>query len=228
VSKIVFVLLFVEGLVLLGAVYLGAAMRFLEVGESSATVSNLDHFFTSALAFAVALIFSMSAMGMYQLDFDEGVRHPLLMKLMPSFVMGFVILTLVFYLAPELYFGRGVLLLAFGVAAVGILTARFVVFKSSQAHLLRTRILFVGSGPLARECSDLATRSNRYHTYDIAGFVPIATEDLCVSPSRLLKGPEGGTLPDLARLAREYNVAEIVVAVLNRRGGFPIKELLDC
>ncbi|MGH8853594.1 MAG: TIGR03013 family XrtA/PEP-CTERM system glycosyltransferase [Telluria sp.] len=225
VSKIVFVLLFVEVLVLLGAVYLGAAVRFLEVGESKAAVPHLEYFFTSAIAFAVAMIFSMSAMGMYQLDFDEGVRHPLLMKLMPSFVMGFVILTLVFYLAPELYFGRGVLLLTFGVAAVGILTARFIVFKSSQAHLLRTRILFVGSGPLARECADLATRGNRYHSYDIAGFVPVSTEDMCVEPSRLLKDTGGNTL---AGLARQYNVGEIVVSVLNRRGGFPIKELLDC
>jgi sugar transferase (PEP-CTERM system associated) len=225
VSKIVFTLLFVEVLVLLGAAYLGATVRFIEVGEKTATMPHLDHFFTSAIAFTITVIFSMSAMGMYQLDFDEGVRYPLLMKLMPSFVMGFVILTLVFYLAPDLYFGRGVLMLAFGTAAVGILLARVIVFKTSEARLLRSRILFLGSGPLARECSDLATRGNRYHTYDIAGFIPIVTEDLCVEPSLLLKGGEGTSL---ASLARQHNVEEIVVSVLNRRGGFPIKELLDC
>jgi sugar transferase (PEP-CTERM system associated) len=32
----------------------------------------------------------------------------------------------------------------------------------------------------------------------------------------------------LVKLARQYNVEEIVVSVQNRRGGFPIKELLDC
>ncbi len=225
VSKIVFVLLFVEALVLLGAVYLGAAMRFLDVSADGANVPKLDYFFTSAIAFAIAMLFSMSAMGMYQLDHDEGMRHPLLMKLMPSFVMGFVILTLVFYLAPELYFGRGVLMLTFGVAAIGILTARFIVFKSSKANLLRTRILFLGSGPLARECSDLASRGNSYHTYDIAGFIQVATEEVCVDNDRLLKNTEGHSL---VSLARRYNVQEIVVSVLNRRGGFPIKELLDC
>jgi sugar transferase (PEP-CTERM system associated) len=225
VSKIVFILLFVEVLVLLGAVYLGAAVRFVELGENRATLPHLDHFFTSAIAFTVTVIFSMSAMGMYQLDLDEGVRHPLLMKLMPSFVMGFVILTLMFYLAPDLYFGRGVLLLAFGVAAVGILLARVIVFKTSEARLLRTRILFLGSGPLAKECSDIATRSNRYHTYDITGFIPIPNEDLCIEPARLLKRGEDSSL---AGLARQYNVEEIVVSVQNRRGGFPIKELLDC
>jgi sugar transferase (PEP-CTERM system associated) len=225
VSKIVFVLLFVELLVLLGAAYVGAAVRFFEPGAAGAVPQHLDHFFTSAVAFATAVIFSMSAMGMYQLNFDEGLRHPFFMKLMPSFVMGFIILTLVFYLAPELYFGRGILLLVFAIAAAGIFLARMIFFKTSEARFLQSRILFLGGGPLAKECSDLAARNNRYHKYDIAGFIPIPTEELCVDAGSLLKVRDGDSL---VKLARQYNVEEIVVSVQNRRGGFPIKELLDC
>ena len=224
VSKIVFVLLFVEVLVLLGAAYAGAAMRFLEVGDT-VTVPPLDHFFTSAIAFTIAIIFSMSAMGMYQLDFDDGLRHPIFMKLMPSFVMGFLILTLVFYVAPELYFGRGILLLVFLISALGIFAARVIFMKTSESRLLQSRILFLGGGPLAKECSDLASRNSRYHKYDIAGFIPSPSEELCVPSSSLLKVRDGDSL---AKLARQYNVEEIVVSVENRRGGFPIKELLDC
>jgi sugar transferase (PEP-CTERM system associated) len=225
VSKIVFLLLFVEVLVLLGAVYAGAAVRSLEWHGAGATMPHLDHFFTSALAFAVAVIFSMSAMGMYQLNFDEGLRHPFFMKLMPSFVMGFVILTLLFYLAPDLSLGRGVLLLVFAIAGAGIFVARIIFFKTSESRLLQSRILFVGSGPLAKECSDLALQNNRYHKYDIAGFISTPTEELCVDAANLLKVREDDSL---VKLARQYNVEEIVVSVQNRRGGFPIKELLDC
>jgi sugar transferase (PEP-CTERM system associated) len=203
----------------------GAAVRFLDVGEAAVTVPHLDHFFTSAIAFATAVIFSMSAMGMYQLDYDEGVRHPFFMKLMPSLVMGFVILTLVFYLAPDLYFGRGILLLVFAIGGFGILLARLIFFKTSEARFLQSRIMFLGGGPLAKECSDLAARNNRYHKYDIAGFIPIPSEELCVESSSLLKVRDGDSL---VKLARQYNVEEIVVSVQNRRGGFPIKELLDC
>jgi sugar transferase (PEP-CTERM system associated) len=219
------VLLFVEVLVLLGAAYVGAAVRFLDVGETAVTVPRLDHFFTSAIAFATAVIFSMSAMGMYQLDYDEGVRHPFFMKLMPSLVMGFVILTLVFYLAPDLYFGRGILLLVFAIGGAGILLARLIFFKTSEARFLQSRIMFLGGGPLAKECSDLAARNNRYHKYDIAGFIPIPNEELCIESSNLLKVRDGDSL---VKLARQYHVEEIVVSVQNRRGGFPIKELLDC
>jgi sugar transferase (PEP-CTERM system associated) len=221
VSKIVFVLLFVEVLVLLGAAYAGAAVRFLDGGRAL----PLDQFFTSAMAFAVAIIFSMSAMGMYQLNFNEGLRDPFFLKLMPSFAMGFLILTLVFYVAPELYFGRGMLLLGFVIAAGGIFVARIIFFKTSELRFLETRIIFLGSGPLAKECSELARQSNSYHRYDIAGFIPIPSEECCVPQTDLLTVKDGDSL---VTLARTYNAEEIVVSVQNRRGGFPIKELLDC
>ena len=227
VSKIVFVLLFVELLVLLGAAYIGAAVRFIDLGQAAslANIEHLDHFFISALAFAAAIIFSMSAMGMYQLDFNEGLRNPFFMKLLPSFLMGFLILTLVFYVAPDLYFGRGVLALVFGISGLGIFLARMAFFKSSELRIMETRILFLGSGPLAKECSDLARQSSSYHRYKITGFVPTPTEELCVPAANLLQSREGDTL---LSIARQHNAEEIVVSVQNRRGGFPIKELLEC
>ena len=224
VSKIVFLLLFVEVLVLLGAAYAGVAMRMLDFGDP-ASAAHLDHFFTSAVAFTVAIIFSMSAMGMYQLDFDEGLRHPFFMKLMPSFLMGFAILALLFYMAPELSFGRGAMALTFALAAIGIFTARMVFFKSSEARFLQSRIMFLGGGPLAKECSELAQKQSNYHRYDIAGFLPTPSEELCVPDNKLLQVRDGDSL---VSMARKYNVSEIVVSVQNRRGGFPIKELLDC
>jgi sugar transferase (PEP-CTERM system associated) len=223
VSKIVFLLLFVEVLVLLGAAYIGVAVRMFDFDGAGA--SQFDHFFTSAVAFTVAMIFSMSAMGMYQLDFDEGLRHPFFMKLMPSFLMGFAILALVFYMAPELSFGRGAMALMFLLAGIGIFLARMVFFKSSEARFLQSRIMFLGGGPLAKECSELAMKNSNYHRYDIAGFLPSPAEELCVPPGELLKLRDGDSL---VKLVRQHNVEEIVVSVQNRRGGFPIKELLDC
>jgi sugar transferase (PEP-CTERM system associated) len=223
VSKIVFVLLFVEVLVLIGAAYAGAAVRLLDPGAPA--TPQLEHFFISAVAFAGAIIFSMSAMGMYQLNFSEGLRNPFFLKLMPSFLMGFAILTLVFYVAPELYFGRGILLLVFVIAACGIFLARIIFFKTSEQRFFESRIIFLGGGPLAKECADLAKQNNKYHKYDIAGFIPSPSEELCVPADSLLTIRDGDSL---VSLANQHNVSEIVVSVQNRRGGFPIKELLNC
>jgi sugar transferase (PEP-CTERM system associated) len=224
VSRIVFLLLFVEVTILIGAFYAGAAVRVFDSGEP--VLGRLDNFFLSACAFAGAIVFSMSALGMYQLNFTEGLRNPFFQKLVPSFALGFCILTLVFYVAPELYFGRGILLFVFVIAAFGIFVARTIFFKTSESRLLESRIIFVGGGALAKECSDLAMRTSSYHKYDIAGFIAMPSEECCVPASSILEMRRGDSL---VSLARRYDVEEIVVSVQNRRGGtFPIKELLEC
>jgi sugar transferase (PEP-CTERM system associated) len=224
ISKVVFSLLFLEVLILIGSFYAGAGLRFFD-GEQFA-IPKLDHFFMSACIFAAAIVFSMSALGMYQINFQEGLRNPFFLQLMPSFAMGFCILTLVFYLAPDLYFGRGILVLVFMISGAGILLARAMFLKTSRTHFLATRIIFLGGGSMAKECGDLATRETNYRRYDVVGYVAVPSEDVCVPKSQLLHLPEGGSLVALANAQR---VSEIVVSVQNRRGGaFPIKELLEC
>jgi sugar transferase (PEP-CTERM system associated) len=221
---VVFSLLFLEVMILIGSFYAGAGLRFFD-GEQFA-LPKLDHFFMSACIFAVAIVFSMSALGMYQINFQEGLRNPFFLQLMPSFAMGFCILTLVFYLAPELYFGRGILVMVFCIAGSGILLARAMFLKTSRTHFLESRIIFLGGGALAKECGDLAVRPDSYRKYDIAGYVAVPSEELCVPQNKVLTLPEGGSLVALANAQR---VSEIVVSVQNRRGGaFPIKELLEC
>lgn len=221
VSRITAFLLLVEFAVAVAAVYLGAVIRFFD--KHSLYLPQSDKFLLSALAFAASIIFSMSALGMYQINYREGLRNTFL-RLMPSFALGFGIITLVFYLLPELYFGRGILGLVMIFAAVMILAARGLIFKFSEVGLLKSRILFLGSGALAKECRELAMNNIAYHQYDVVGFVPLAGEECKVPESALIPQTE-----NLALLAQRLNVGEIVVSVQNRRGGqFPLQELLDC
>jgi sugar transferase (PEP-CTERM system associated) len=225
VSRVVFVLLFVEVLILIGSAYAGAALRVYEDGKTSLP-PHLDNFLISAIAYAIAIVFSMSALGMYQLNLTEGLRNPFFQKLLPSFAMGFCILTLLFYVVPNLYFGRGIMLLVFMIGAAGIFVARTIFLKTSEARKFESRILFVGGGALANECRELASRDQVYHRYEIAGFIAMPSEDSRVPASALLevRGDES-----LLSLARRHDVEEIVVSVENRRGGaFPIKDLLEC
>ncbi len=176
-----------------------------------------------ACAFTATMLFSMSALGMYQLKYREGFRNTLL-RLMPAFALGFAILTLVFYLLPELYFGRGILGLVIIIAGGGILLARVLIFKSSEAGLLESRIMFLGSGALAQECGELARNNIAYHNYRIVGYIPTSDDESCIPADALLPADES-----LVEMAGKHNVGEIVVAVQNRRGGnLPIRELLDC
>src|SRR4030081_1751171 len=93
VSKMVSVLILLELFILLASAYLGAAFRFMD--GTLPFSPKFENFFLSALAFAVVMVFSMSALGMYQINFREGFRNTFL-RLMPSCMLGFSIITLVF------------------------------------------------------------------------------------------------------------------------------------
>jgi sugar transferase (PEP-CTERM system associated) len=221
VSKMISILLLLEIAILITSAYLGALIRFFD--GTHLVSPEVDNFFSSAVVFAFAMTFSMTALGMYQVNFREGFKNTFL-RLMPSCMLGFALITLIFYVLPDLYFGRGILGFMFLCAVPGILITRALFFKSTQAKFLESRIMFLGAGALAQECGILAKDNVFHHKYNIVGFIPLAGEEACVPASALL--PQEGTLKDMAK---KYNAGEIIVSVQNRRGGaFPIREMLDC
>lgn len=221
VSKVVSGLLLLELLILLASAYIGTALRF--VGSTFPFTVHQDNFFLIAVTYAAAMLFSMSALGMYKLNFREGFRTTFL-RLMPACALSFGIMTLTFYMMPDLHLGRGALGMVVVVAGIGILLGRLLFFKSSESKLLESRLIFLGAGPLALECSSLAMHNMQYHKYKIIGFVPTFGEEPQVPATAILPAKQS-----LVALAKKFSASEIVVSVQNRRSGsFPIQELLEC
>ncbi|MCU6434142.1 TIGR03013 family PEP-CTERM/XrtA system glycosyltransferase [Undibacterium sp. Jales W-56] len=221
VSLITSILLLIEFSIALASVYLGAMIRALD--SAFPFSEKFENFFGTALVLASIVIFSMSALGMYQINFREGIRNTFL-RLMPSLALALILITLTFYVLPSLFLGRGVLGIVLVITAIGILTARALIFKTSESGLLRSRIIFLGSGSLAKECYELALTNTAHHEYEILGFVSVKDE-ICQVPATHLLSSE----LSLSSVAEKYHADEIVVAVQNRRGAqFPIDDLLDC
>ncbi|MFL9923627.1 TIGR03013 family PEP-CTERM/XrtA system glycosyltransferase [Herbaspirillum lusitanum] len=220
VSKVVCLLLLVEIAILFCAGYLGINIRLM--GERH-WYANFSNYFPSACVFAAAIIIGMSAVGMYQRNFNENIRTTFLL-LVPSFAIALLVLVMIFYFAPKLYLGRGILLLALVLAGLGILIARAVFFKLVESRVLVSQILFLGTSDLVRDCIDTARHNIRNHKYDIVGAIPVVGEDSTVMPGEIIHSAD-----TLFATAGQYNAREIVVAVQNRRGGsLRIQELLEC
>lgn len=219
VSKMAFILLLLELLMLLASAALASALWFSDgLGHFRA-----DNLYLSSLTFALVIIFSMSALGMYQHSSREGLRTTLI-RIMPSFALGFALLSALIAVRPEMYFGRGISSVIFALGAAGVVLTRLVVFKSAESALLEARLIFVGGGPLARECIALAGSKFGFHQFNVVGCVPIPGEDTCVADANLL--PVGESL---LVMAQRYEASEIVVTLGNRRGSaYPIAELLEC
>ena len=219
VSKMAFILLLVELAMLLATVSVASAI-WVSDGQGHFRPENL---YLSSLTFALVIIFSMSALGMYQHGSREGMRTTLF-RIMPSFALGFALLSALIAVRPDMYFGRGVSSAIFAIGALGVVLARLVVFKSAESALLEARLIFIGSGSMARECMDLAGSKFGFHQFKVVGCIPVAGEEGVVHDAYLL--PMGDSL---LTMARKYEASEVVVTLSNRRAsGFPTRELLEC
>ncbi len=219
VSKMAFILLLLELLMLLASASLASAL-WVSDGQGH---FRADKLYLSSLTFALVIVFSMSALGMYQHSAREGLRTTLI-RIMPSFGLGFALLSMLIAVRPEIYFGRGVSSAIFALGATGVVLTRLVVFKSAESALLEARLIFIGSGELARECIALAATKGGFHQFHVIGCLPIEGEPNRVADRHLL--PAGASL---LAMARRYEASEIVVTVSDRRSAaFPVRELLEC
>jgi len=213
VSRIAFMLLLLELSILLAAAVASAPLWLLDPGQR----------YMPALAFALIMVFSMGTLGMYHHDQSREDIKSIVLRIMPSFVLGFGLMHLLATLLPEMQFGKlGGMVFVLGGGAV--LLARLVVFTSAQSSMLEQRLIIVGDGVIARECLDLASSSIGFHPFRVVGFVPVLGEMRAVPPAMLLPAD----LP-LLTLARRYAADEIVVTVGDRRtGAYPVRQLLEC
>lgn len=221
ISKIILLLLCVETLLLTSSIYLGVSVRF---SDSQFTIpGEFDPLWPKAVIFAFSMIMVMAALGLYQSEIREGLRG-ILLRLVMVFVFGLGVMSLVFYLVPSMYLGRGVFGIAYFSAFVGVLLDRLLFFKWNGPSIMKPRILVLGTGTRAALVDVIANTVSAQRDMKVVGFLPLRAIQHSVDPSRIL--PVEGSLMSMAR---KYDINEIVVAVRDRRhGGLPMKELLEC
>lgn len=208
-----------EFLILLAAVYAAAHLRYFDhIQHISRYIGPL---LPRALTFASFMILAMIAMGLYQSQLREGLPG-ILLRLSVSFIVGTVGLSILFYLFPAIFFGRGVLSIALFISFIGISAARAVFLQVVDESLLKRRVLVLGAGERADHFSRLRRRSDQ-RGFQILGFIHIQGEKDAVDSSRIIQLDR-----PLVEKCLELEVDEIVVAVNDRRKNFPVHELLDC
>ena len=210
-----FMLLVLELLILLAAAVASSPVWL--TGRHGASGPYLQ-----ALVFALIVLLCMAALGMYQPQSREDVKHALL-RILPSFALAFGALNLLMTMMPGVQFGRGGGLV-FLLGAGGVLLTRLIVFTSAQSNMMERRLILIGAGATARECLELADSGLVFHQFRVIGCLAVAGEPNCVPPGALLPDDQS-----LLALARSYGVDEIVVSVSDRRNGaFPVRQLLEC
>jgi sugar transferase (PEP-CTERM system associated) len=171
--------------------------------------------------FTAFVVTSQAALGLYsaQQRFRiEGVLARTVVGLCGA-AIGLALLAFLF----EVFRSRAEWLLAFGLCTLLLCVLRIVGRNFLDDDLFRRRVLVYGAGKRASSILKLRRRSDQ-RGFRLVGFVPADSDSLAFDDPRIVR-ESSLSLLDLARRDR---VAEIVVAVDDRRHNFRVADLLEC
>ncbi len=214
------ILVMIEALILGGAIYAGVSARFIDGGVIP---DELNPLLPKALAFTVVMMGLMTASGLYDLEWQGGVRA-LLQRLGLSFGLGLLTMSLLFYFFPALLVGRGAFLLSFGMALLGILLSRTLFIHWVRGGAFKSRALVIGTGSRAAQIESILANRGHASNTEVVGYVPMGGSHHFVNHVRIFNTQE-----TLVELVARLQISEIILAVRDRReGGMPVQELLKC
>jgi len=177
-----------------------------------------------ALLVAFVVQFSLYFNDLYEVHVSESTLE-LATHMLQAIGMTSIALAAIYFLWPGAIIGRWVFFLSL-VFLIGFLVSwRFLYLVVIRRRMFTTKALIVGAGELA---SDLLTAVNqrKHLSYDILGVIS--------SPGEKTKIREENGIPvrsgfeGLCDRARAQEASSIIVALDDKRGFMPYKELLSC
>jgi len=200
------------------SVYAASYFRFGFAGVDTATIfSDLE---VRAFLFAGVILLCMIATGLYQTTMREGM-FGVLLRLVVSYFLGVVVLAFIFYSFPALFLGRGVLVLSVIFSFAAIVLLRILFFKADP-NIFKRRVLVLGTGKRAATIAELRRKTDQFG-FAILGYVHLRGSKDVIDQSQIHK-----LRMPLKDYCLTHEVDEIVIAIDDRRKGFPVNDLLDC
>jgi sugar transferase (PEP-CTERM system associated) len=157
----------------------------------------------------------------YDLTLVQSNRE-LIVRLLQAVGAASILLAALYFAIPGLMIGDGIFVSALFVFVVGILGWRLLFNSITRSLHLEERILVVGTGESARKVTRQILDQKDF-AYRVIGFIdddPRRIGERIVNPGII------GTPSDIPRLIAQHQIDRIIVGLADRRGKFPIDELL--
>jgi sugar transferase (PEP-CTERM system associated) len=209
----------VEGVLSFIALYAALFLRHKE-GLGKLT-EDFGPLWPRGVAFSAIVVTCLLAFGLYNSRQRTQLSGVLARLLLALLVSGGAIAAL-FYMVPSMQLFRSVAALAVILTVCGVLASRLVFARVADEEIFKRQVLVYGSGHAASAVARLRRTTDR-HGFALAGFVQPPGEEPVVPSERVLE-----SAGDLCALCERLGITEVVVAMDDRRCGFPIPELLDC
>jgi sugar transferase (PEP-CTERM system associated) len=215
------ILAITESALIIVSFWLAAWVR---LGDVDALTSQLDEGYY--LAWKLGAVVVICVICFYFNDlYDLQVvarRAELLTRLAQSLGMASLILALLYYLIPQLMFGRGVSAWAALTTGIVLVGWRLVVDAAGKFFRPEQRILVAGTGAagirLVRELIEHPELN-----FKVLGFLDERGENI---GKRLVNPGIIGGLAELEEVVRKDRVDRVVLSIAERRGQMPVEKLL--
>jgi sugar transferase (PEP-CTERM system associated) len=214
------ILLILETGVVFTSVYAASYLRFYT--NNSEFLLLLDGLWLKAIVIATITPVSMLATGLYQGQIREGFAGVLL-RLIVSFLASGILITLIFYLFPGLFLGRGIIAIAYFLSFIVIGTVRSIFIELVDSSTFKKRILVYGAGDTASHIDDKLRRQSDRRGFEIVGYVLLSQQTCEVDEARLVN-----VNSTLLQFSRDSNIDEIVVATSDIDRNIPVDDLVNC
>lgn len=187
---------------------------------------DINAIFLKALLITVVCQICLYYNDLYDLKITD-TFFELTIRLLQALGAAAILLAGVYYVFPQCIIGRGIFIVSIAFVVFFIVSWRFGYTQVLNIGLFDQKIILLGSGKLAANIAR-EIKSKRDCGYQIAA-IALSSGSL---PPGLLKNETKVICEDnhegLSKIALKLDINKIVVALEERRGQFPIQELLEC
>jgi len=212
----------IEICVLFFSLYLAAYIRSI-FGSSGDFLSVVDNLWIQAAAVSIITSIAMLSTGLYQGQIREGVSG-VFIRIAVSFIASGVLLSLFFYVFPDLYLQRGLSGLALIQAFFIIATLRAIFLEIVDTDLLKKRILVYGAGFTANQIAGKLRRKSDQRGFKIIGYLALPNQGIIIDKELLIDLKERS----LVDYAKANDIDEIVAATSDTKSRLNVDDLVDC
>lgn len=214
-----------EALVLLFSFYLGLAFNlsgsaFADSGALTLVGSGASAM-TAAL-FVLGMVTVMKVLGLYDVVLWQNMRL-VQVRMAIALPCSLALIFLIVYAVPALHFGTNGLIITVSTAFGGIALVRLLFYKWDKVGAFKPRVLVLGTGSRAVRLADIAQHSDKHFMVGYVPFPPSASHQ--VPALQVLSIAAGESLHSIVK---KHRVNQIVIAVRDRRGALPVRDLLEC
>ena len=207
----------VESLIAFSSLYVAGIIAF---GSLDICEEIMGPLAPRAAIVAVVVLASLIAMGLYQ--FQQRIYfHEAVVRILVGLGAGGLALAVIFYAFPAVMVSRELASIAFAYVLILLLAVRYFFVRTVDENIFRHRTLVYGAGVRAASISELRRRADRRGFKVVARVA--APGDKVIEDTIQLNASE----ESLTQIAVRENVDEIVVAMDDRRGNLPVRDLLD-